>query len=64
MISIASVNTGSHLPALATQSTDRTINCAEACVDASVYAYYVELVLWKPAADSQPRVLALRVQVW
>ena len=61
--SIASVNTGSHIPGPAIQAADRTISCAEACFESSVYAYYVEVVLWKAAADSQPRVLGLRVQL-
>ena len=61
--SIASVNTGSHIPGPAIQAADRTISCAEACFESSVYAYYVEVVVWKAAADSQPRVLGLRVQL-
>ena len=58
--SIASVNTGSHIPGPAIQAADRTISCAAACFESSVYAYYVEVVLWKAAAASQPRVLGLK----
>jgi hypothetical protein len=62
--SIASVNTGSHIPGPAIQAAERIISCAETCFVSSAYAYYVEVVVWKAAADSQPRVLGLRVQLW
>ncbi|HEY7500441.1 MAG TPA: hypothetical protein VH740_18105 [Vicinamibacterales bacterium] len=61
--SMASVNTFGFLPAAAAQQSERAINCGEdvVCINPYEYAFYVELVLWKPETTSDPRVVALRI---
>ena len=61
--SVASVNTLASLPTTAAQQAERSVSCGEdvACINPYQYAYYVELVLWKPERTNDPRVVALRV---
>jgi hypothetical protein len=61
---LAGVNFLSALPSAGVQYADRTISCTAACIDPSQYAYYVEAVLWKPAATSDLTLSALRVHLF
>ena len=60
--SVASVNTGVP-PGTAAQQSERTVSCGEdvPCVNPYEYAYYIELVLWKPESTNDPQVVGLRV---
>jgi hypothetical protein len=63
--SLASVNSFGYFPSPDVQLSERTISCGEdACVSPSEYAYYIELVLWKPEIANDPRVVALRVHAY
>jgi hypothetical protein len=61
--SVASVNTVGFGPGAAAQLSERTVSCGDEvpCVSPSEYAYYIELVLWKPESTNDPQVVALRV---
>jgi hypothetical protein len=60
---MASVNTFGFLPGAAFQQSERTVGCGEevACINAAEYAYFIELVLWKPESTNDPQVVGLRV---
>jgi hypothetical protein len=61
--SVASVNTFASVPAAAAQQVEKTTSCGEnePCINTYTYAYYIELVLWKPDATNDPKAIALRV---
>ena len=61
--SMASLNTFGFLPAAAAQQAEKKISCGEnnPCILPYDYAYYIELVLWKPEITNDPKVVALRV---
>jgi hypothetical protein len=61
--SVASVNTFGSLPGASVQQSERTIGCGDevACVNSYEYAYFIELVLWKPESTNDPQVVGLRV---
>jgi len=63
--SMTSVNTFGYLPGTNAQQSEWTIACGEsACISPSEYAYFIELVLWKPQIANAPKVVALRVHTW
>lgn len=59
--SMSGVSSLGTLPGPVPQVLARTFNCTEACFDPISFAYYVEVVLWKPLATSDPRALGLRI---
>jgi hypothetical protein len=61
---VASVNSVAHVPAGGTQLEERAIVCATACFQPFEYAYYVEVVLWKPDITNNPKVVSLWVSVY
>ena len=60
---LMTVSAFDNLPAPGTQLTDKTLTCSSLCFDPSEYAYYVEVVLWKPEVANNPKVVALRVML-
>jgi hypothetical protein len=59
--SVSSVNTLSHVSSGGVQVVERTIACpAEGCFRPDLFAYYIEVVLWKQFAASSPRVFVVR----
>jgi hypothetical protein len=60
------VNSFGFFPSADAQLSERTISCGEenACVSPHEYAYYIELVLWKPEIANDPKVVALRAWVY
>jgi hypothetical protein len=61
---LAGVNSLAAFPAPGVQTEQRTVACSAGCIDPSQYAYWVEGVLWKPAATSDPKLTALRVHLF
>jgi hypothetical protein len=61
--SVASVNTFGFPPGAAAQQSDKTVSCGDEvpCISPYEYAYYIELVLWKPDSTNDPQVIGLRV---
>jgi hypothetical protein len=59
---VASINSLELLPGSGVQIAERTVTCASGCFLADDYAYFIEVVLWKPYATNAPRVVALRVR--
>lgn len=61
--SVASVSSLAAIPAAAVQQDERTVSCGEdvPCINPYEYAYYVEVVLWKPEGTNNPQVLGLRI---
>jgi len=43
------------------QSEAREISCPDVCIDLAQYAYYIEGVLWKPAAANNPKLVVVRL---
>ena len=58
---VASVSSVQHIPGAGIQLAERRIVCDSGCLNAFEYAYFVEVLLWKPYASSNPRVVALQV---
>ena len=59
---LGSVNAWDLPLAPGTQTVEKTIACAPACFfPGGEFAYYIEVILWKPYAPSNPRVVAVRL---
>ena len=58
---LASVSSVQHIPGAGIQLAERWIVCDSGCLNASEYAYFVEVLLWRPFGTSNPRVVALQV---
>jgi hypothetical protein len=59
--SMSGVNSMAAAASPSPQTATRTFACSGVCFNTKDFAYYVEVVLWKPLATSDPKVFGLSV---
>jgi hypothetical protein len=61
VFTVASVSSVQHIPGPGVQLAERRIVCDSGCLNTFEYAYFVEVLLWRPFGTNNPRVVALQV---